>query len=224
MVDKDEVPVAEGKITGAAAAERPTPEQILGVATRLFAEHGFDGTSLQDIADAVGLRKPSLLYHFPSKDDLRRAVLASLLSRWNDILPRLLMAAHSGEDQFTALVDETVGFFAADPDRARLLLREGLDRPAEFRQLLTNYVRPWVGVVADYVRKGVERGHIQPSVDPEAYVVAVINLILSSFATAACYGGLIPRDRQVAEVMRLAREGLFLAPRPAGGAPPTHQR
>src|SRR5689334_20820974 len=114
-----------------------TPDQILRVATHLFAERGFDGTSLQDIAAAVGLRKPSLLYHFASKDDLRRAVLESLLSRWNDVLPRLLLAATSGEDQFTSLIDEAVGFFAADPDRARLILREALDRPAELRLLLS---------------------------------------------------------------------------------------
>jgi AcrR family transcriptional regulator len=205
MVDKSQVADIEAK------AE--TPHQILSVATRLFAERGFDGTSLQDIAAAVGLRKPSLLYHFPSKDDLRRAVLESLLSRWHDVLPRLLLAATSGEDQFAALIDESMGFFAADPDRARLLLREGLDRPAEFRQLLSNHLKPWVTVVADYVRKGVARGEIHASVDPEAYVVAVINLILSSFATATCFGGLVPRERQVAEVLRVARQGLFLAPR-----------
>lgn len=217
MVDKSEVPAAKGDVAA-------TPDQILAVATRLFAERGFDGTSLQDIAAAVGLRKPSLLYHFPSKDDLRRAVLDSLLTRWNDVLPRLLMAAHSGEDQFTALVDETVGFFAADPDRARLLLREGLDRPAEFRQLLTTHVRPWVTVVADYVRKGVGHGQIHAAVDPEAYVVAVINLILSSFATAGCFGGLIPRERVVAEVLRVSRQSLFLAPRPADAPGPSTNR
>ena len=64
MVDEAQVPAIEAKSAA-------TPEQILTVATRLFAERGFDGTSLQDIALAVGLRKPSLLYHFPSKDDLR---------------------------------------------------------------------------------------------------------------------------------------------------------
>jgi AcrR family transcriptional regulator len=211
MVDKVQATVD-------APRSEATPEQILRSATHLFAERGFDGTSLQDIADAVGLRKPSLLYHFASKDDLRRAVLESLLSRWNDVLPRLLMAATSGEDQFTSLIEETSGFFAADADRARLLLREALDRPAEFRQLLATHVRPWVAVLADYVGKGVARGHIHAAVAPEAYLVAVINLILSSFATGACFGGLLSRERQIAETRRVARQALFVAA-PPDGAP-----
>ena len=54
-------------------------QSILETATRLFAAHGFDGTSLQDIAESVGIRKASLLYHFPAKEKLRLAVLDRLL-------------------------------------------------------------------------------------------------------------------------------------------------
>ena len=63
--------------------------QILIAATRLFAQKGLDGTSLQDVADVVGVRKPSLLWHFRSKEELHRSVLDGLLSRWNEALPRL---------------------------------------------------------------------------------------------------------------------------------------
>ncbi|MBW2454558.1 MAG: TetR/AcrR family transcriptional regulator [Deltaproteobacteria bacterium] len=205
--------------------------QILHSATRLFAAHGFDGTSLKDIADAVGIRKPSLLYHFPSKEKLRLAVLEQLLERWNDVLPRLLMVAAGGEPRFETIIDEVVGFFTADPDRARLLVREILDRPADMRDRLDTYVRPWVDVVAKYIRKGQEFGEVHADVDPEAYVLQVINLVLSGVAAAASLaGGLLPQDsplgdpakRHARELIRIARYSLFRspdvgAPRASGG-------
>jgi AcrR family transcriptional regulator len=51
-------------------------EQILDRAAALFAQHGFAHTSVQAVADAVGLSKAGLLHHFPSKDALHDAVLA----------------------------------------------------------------------------------------------------------------------------------------------------
>jgi AcrR family transcriptional regulator len=51
-------------------------EGILDRAAALFARHGFEQTSLQAVADAVGLSKAGLLHHFRSKDALHEAVLA----------------------------------------------------------------------------------------------------------------------------------------------------
>jgi AcrR family transcriptional regulator len=202
-------------------ANRSSPaviaDRILDEATRLFAARGFDGASLQEIAGAVGIRKPSLLYHFSSKDELRRRVLERMLSHWNDVLPRLLKAATSGPGQFDAIVHETVSFFVADPDRARLLVREGLDRPQEMAELITTHVAPWVEVVSAYIRKGQEQGRVYTDVDPEAYVAQVINLVVSSVATYNCIGviapgpgegGSMPR-RHTEELLRLAKASLF---------------
>ena len=178
----------------------------------MFAQRGFDGTPLQEIADAVGVAKPSLLYHFPSKDVLRQAVLEATLARWNEVLPRLLLAATSGEGQFHAVVEEVVRFFEADPDQARLLLRELLDRPNEVVGLIRTHVAPWVEVVAQHIRKGAEKGKIHPDVDPEAYVAHTIGLVLCGFATYEAFRELMPRDRHIAELLRIAKSSLFRSP------------
>src|ERR1700722_5940543 len=60
---------------------RPRREEILDEATRLFAERGYEGTSMADLAERVGLRKASLFHHFASKEQLRRAVLERLVQR-----------------------------------------------------------------------------------------------------------------------------------------------
>ncbi len=183
-------------------------ERILEHATRLFAARGYDGTTLQQIADAVGIRKPSLLYHFPSKEELRRSVLEQVLAHGNQVLPQLLLAASSSHGQFDGVLGEMVAFFSADPDRARLLLREILDRPRETRELMGRLVRPWITATCDYIRKGQERGRLWPEVDPEAYVNQVINLLISSIATYDSLGT-TDRERNLAELVRVAKTSLF---------------
>lgn len=190
--------------------------KILSEATRLFAAQGVDGTALQQIADAVGVRKPSLLYHFPSKEALHRSVLEHLLSRWSEIVPRLLRAV-ARQDRFDAILDATIEFFAADPDRARLLLREALDRPAEMRELLVAQVTPWLGIVTESIKKAQADGSMRRDVDPEAYVLQVMALVVGTFTAGTTLQVLLGGNgrakkgvdpRLVAELKRVARAAL----------------
>ena len=87
------------------------------------------------------------------------------------------------EDRFDAILDATIEFFAADPDRARLLLREALDRPVEMRELLSKHVAPWLGVIAESIAKAQADGSMRADVDPEAYVLQVIHLVVGTFTT-----------------------------------------
>src|SRR5579885_716087 len=130
-------------MVAARAAEQDVRAAIVSAATKLFAARGFEGTALQDVADAVGVSKQAVLHHFPSKEHVRQAVLDGILAHWNEALPRLLLAATASTDRFEAVFGELHRFFASDPDRARLVMREALDRPAEQRKLLRGPVRPW---------------------------------------------------------------------------------
>jgi len=64
-------------------------EGILERAAALFARRGFAKTSVQDIADAVGLSKAGLLHHFPSKDALHEAVLAQAATLGHRVLDQV---------------------------------------------------------------------------------------------------------------------------------------
>jgi TetR/AcrR family transcriptional regulator len=203
-------------------------DRILEAATRLMAARGYEATSLGAIAAEVGVQKPSLLYHFESKASLRQAVLDLLLARWNESLPRILMATtHDGIERFDAVMAEVSAFFLADTDRARLLLRELLDRPADLRDSLDRLVRPWLGVVASYIRKGQRSGEVYADVDPDSYVLSVVTMFLGALAALPTISPLIegPGDtrgnvaaRYLDEVIRTAKRALFRTP--VADAPP----
>jgi AcrR family transcriptional regulator len=192
--------------------ENDVRSTTIAQATRLFAAHGFDGTALQDIANAVGVTKPAILHHFPSKEHIRQAVLEGIFEHWNKILPRLLLAATAGTDRFDAVFGELHRFFAADPNRARLLVRESLDRPGELRKLLRG-VRPWLSAVAQYVRSGRESGRHHADIDDEAYVLHILQFVIAAAACASASSAVLESNaggRYDRELARIARSSLFL--------------
>ena len=96
-----------------------------------------------------------------------------------------------------------------------MLLRELLDNPNEMRRLLGDNLRPWVLLVAQYIRQGQQSQIIFDDLDPEAYVLHVILLALSSVAVHGVARNMLGDDqaeaarRQQAELFRLTRTALF---------------
>ena len=66
-----------------------TRQEILDAALVLFAEQGYDKTSLREIAEQVGVTKAALYYHFPSKDEILVALLEPVLAVQEDLLAEL---------------------------------------------------------------------------------------------------------------------------------------
>jgi len=207
--------------------------RAVAAATRLFAAQGFEATSVQAVADDVGVTKQAVLHHFPSKEHLRQAVLDAILAHWNEALPRLLLAATAGEDRFDAVFGELQRFFTGAPDRALVVLREALDRPHEMKKLLRGPVKPWLSAVAGYIKAGQKSGAHYADVDAEAYVVHVLQMVIAASAAASVSSSVIEQDgrqRYDRELARIARASLFTdeaarsRPRPAEEEPAAKTR
>lgn len=95
-----------------------TTERIMDAAERLFADHGFEGTSIRDIVDAAQVNLAAIHYHFRSKDALLEAVLTRRISIVNDARLAWLNAAHTAaaprspsvEEILRAFIEPTVEF------------------------------------------------------------------------------------------------------------------
>ena len=193
--------------------------QIIKVALRLMALKGAYGTSLREIADEVGIRKPSIMYHFESKSTLRQAVLDDVLLHWGKTLPRLLEATTlTGQQKFEALTKELLRFFRSDPNRAGFLLREMLDRPDEMRQLIGSHISPWINVVSQQIQLSIDAGDVSDEVEPRAFVWSLVNAVVANVALVDSFSRNLSanerrkhHDRLSCEIVRMARSGLFSA-------------
>ncbi len=201
--------------------------RILSAATRRFAEGGYAGTSLKAVAEDVGIRAPSLLHHFPSKAALRDEVLEALLARWKDLVPAVLVAATTGRDRFDGVLGLMLGFFADEPLRASLLVRESLDRPGAIRALIAEHLAPWMPLLSGTIELGRGEGRVHPDLDARAYVTEVVLLAVAHFALGPVTAPIGDDDepawtaRRAAELRRLCNAALYL-PRPPPSLEPDH--
>lgn len=106
-------------------AENDTYHRLLDAAIRLFAERGFDATSVRDLTQAAGANQAAIHYHFGSKDDLLRAatdrVVEPLNRRRHELLDDLLITAegHPTSDDLLRI------FLQADIEALTRLTDEG---------------------------------------------------------------------------------------------------
>jgi AcrR family transcriptional regulator len=90
-----------------------TTERILDSAERLFADHGFEGTSIRDIVDSAKVNLAAIHYHFRSKEALLEAVLTRRISIVNDARLERLEAAEAAAAPHSPSVDEILLAFIA---------------------------------------------------------------------------------------------------------------
>jgi AcrR family transcriptional regulator len=159
--------MGEAENTDAGAAGRR--DRILEVAMGRFAEHGYRGTRVEDIATEVGIGKGTIFLDFGSKEALfvesfKRAV--AMLPAWLDAPPEIV------EKGFWAVLDwwlqRAEELVASDPVPNRVALIGRHDAGLEIRRPIDRFMRsedPY-GTL-EFVEFGVERGEVRDDVDAE---------------------------------------------------------
>ncbi len=98
-------------------------ERIIDTALGLIAEHGYEGMSLQMVADRVGLHKSTLFHYFKSKEQLAHEVYSGIGERLLKRIEPLLAVGKPSLDQVLRLSDELVDHFSEERGAARFLMR-----------------------------------------------------------------------------------------------------
>ncbi|WP_292044580.1 TetR/AcrR family transcriptional regulator [Massilia sp. UBA6681] len=111
-------------VTDSARRRDKLESAILAAATRLFAECGFDGTSIAAVAERTGISKQNLLYYFPTKNGLYQRVLDDVLDDWLERMAKLADAGGEPADVLRAYVAAKLRFSREQPWASRVYAME----------------------------------------------------------------------------------------------------
>lgn len=194
-----------------------TAEKLVAAAEMRFAEKGFYGVSIRDLADAVSIAKSSLLHHFPTKEKLYGAVLKKLADE-------MTLEVREIRDRFPAENDQIFQFLQLlcensekKPVRENIILRELLDNPKRAEKAKKWFFADYFAELTGIIRSGQGKGMFKP-VNPEIFILQLLGahryLIISlptvkQFFSPEIYQGILREHRSELELF--VRERLLSA-------------
>jgi TetR/AcrR family transcriptional regulator len=195
-------------------------EQILEVATGLFAQQGFQGTTTKLIAEKSGVTEALIFRHFPGKEELYWAVIERKI-QCAAPLERLLENLEAGGDDLEILsrvAFEVLDRRAKDQTLSRLLLYSALEEHELSERFFRNYIANYFEVLARFVREGVSAGRFR-SVDPLLAARGFVGMLVYHSWIQELFGGKEVQDFDLKTVSRtLARiwlQGVLVEKKPA---------
>lgn len=190
-----------------------TDERILVAAMSAFGARGYDGTSLDDLAGELGIRKQTILYWYPSKEALLEAVVDRCADEVSTRLVRALAGADDGFGRVEAMVRAMFRLAARHPSMLGFL-REvtRLGPPASTR--LLGRLKPLIARASEFLEAEMDAGRMRRR-DPRLLLLAAYSMVtgmatevevLRAFGEEPTLPSLVRRRDELLSLLRAALE------------------
>ncbi|MCC6809111.1 MAG: TetR/AcrR family transcriptional regulator [Deltaproteobacteria bacterium] len=133
--------------------ETETRDRLLVAAEAEFGRVGFDRARLEDIAKVAGISRPSLLYHFETKEKLYERVVRNVFNKIGELFMESIKDAGDFRERLDRVIVRYIAFVDEHPAVALIVLRELLDASPFSRRIITNEVLPLLDEVARFIER-----------------------------------------------------------------------
>jgi AcrR family transcriptional regulator len=153
-----------------------TPERILDAALASFATKGFEATSLDALAGSINLTKQTILYWYPSKDELLVEVIRSSATELASALQSALDSAGPGWERVEAVVRSVFRLAARRPELLGLLREVARLGPPAATQMMAA-LDPLVRRASDFLQAEMDAGNMRRH-DSRLLLLAIYSTVI----------------------------------------------
>jgi TetR/AcrR family transcriptional regulator, fatty acid metabolism regulator protein len=189
-------------------AEGAEPEKrraILHAAVRVFAEKGYQGCRIADVARQAGVAYGLVYHYFRNKEELLESVFAEQWAIFIQAIRAIGEGPGSAAEQIAAVCRFALDVFRTAPEAVRVLILEVARTPNAFRAGSTRQTfETAVRLVADMVRRGQEAGELRREIDPLVAAAAVLGAL--ELCLTGMVVGLLPGPRPSEEELERMKQ------------------
>lgn len=156
---------------------RHSRDDVVAAAGRLFAERGYHGTSMRDLARELGLQGSSLYAHVDSKEDLLVAVVERGARLFQASAEAALAAAETPRDRLLALIRGHIDVVLDHRDEARTFLDEARALDGAHRTQVIEERDRYEQVFRSTIAAGAESGSFRADVDVPVTVIFILSIL-----------------------------------------------
>lgn len=160
-----------------ARAPRRREQEILEAAAQVFHEKGYESTSIQDIADSVGILKGSLYYYISSKEDLLYEIIQSVHEEALQNLERTRAIEGNALQRLRGFAGIHFTFNAENRVKVAVFFQDFRSLGAERRQAIVEERDIYDNFVRDIIRQGQEEGLICPDIDAKLAAISILGML-----------------------------------------------
>ncbi len=186
--------------------ERVTKEKILDTATMLFADKGFDGTNVQEIADAAGVNKAMLYYYFKSKDDLLMAVIGRFIEGIRDSIPQHFAAGGDTARSIENFLDFYIEYLASNRSFVRLMAWELLSGQ-HLDTIARDHIIPTFRLMREKIVQAISAGAIR-RVSPEHTIFSVVGMNIFYIIASPIFTKILGDDPLTPEMIEKRKQAV----------------
>ena len=192
---------------GRTRAGQSREQQLIRVAAKMFFERGYDATTLQDVADELGLLKGSLYYYIKSKDDLLYAVIDRQHREAMALIERCSKLDLPPEERLRELIRSYASSLENDRIFVSVYLRELNRLSPERRKVLALERKKYAQWVVDTLKECQKRGTLRRDFDPEIVTQGILGMLNTAYRWYRPSGAHTPEEI-IGELLGLIFRGL----------------